>query len=198
MANHLAIHSFCQSLADYLSQRHATYSPPPGVPALPSASFAVLSSAQFSSNTVFTDRTVSLFVHRVSINNHLRNTRTNSPIGPLGLDLHILLTVWAGESSDEHILLAWAMRELHQHAFLDRSSLSDDANWSSDEQINVLPVDLPAEEMARIWEAAHRGYRLSYPFLARILRIDIDHVPDGPPVVAKRFTLTDNLKEVSP
>ncbi len=198
MANHLAIHSFCQSLSDFLSQRHATYAPPPGVPALPSASFAVLSSSKFSSSDAIADGTVSLFLHRVTINNHLRNVRTGSAIGPLGLDLHLLLTIWADDADDEHILLAWAMRELHQHAFMDRSSLGAEAAWAIDEQINLAPAELPPEEMARIWEAAHRGYRLSYPFVARVIRIGGDPTPDAAPVVAERFTYTDNLKETVP
>jgi len=197
MANHLAIHSFCQSLSDYLSQRHATYSPPPGIPALPSASFTVLSSSKFSSPDTIADGTVSLFLHRVSIDNHLRNTRDRSALGPLGLDLHLLLTIWADDADDEHILLAWAMRELHQHAFLDRSSLSD-ADWAVDEQINIVPAELLPEEMTRIWEVAHRGYRLSYPFIARVIRIAADRTPDGAPVVATRFSYTGDLKETVP
>lgn len=199
MANHLAIHSFCQSLSDYLSQRHATYSPPPGVPPLPSASFTVLSSSTFSSpESTIADGTVTLFLHRVTINNHLRNTRIGSAIGPLGLDLHLLLTIWANDADDEHILLAWAMRELHQHSFLDRSSLSEEAGWAVDEQINIAPAELPPEEMARIWEAAHRGYRLSYPFVARVIRIQPEGSTDAAPVVSTRFTYTDNLKETKP
>lgn len=197
MANHLAIHSFCQSLSDYLSQRHATYEPPPGGAALPSASFVVLSSSKFSSDDAIAD-TVSLFLHRITINNHLRNTRAGAAIGPLHLDLHLLLTVWAADAEDEHTLLAWAMRELHQHAFMDRSSLSEDADWAIDEQINIAPAELSPEEMARIWEAAHRGYRLSYPFIARVVRIGVDRTPDAAPVVASRFTYTDNLKETRP
>lgn len=193
MANHLAIHSFCQSLSDYLSQRHATYVPPPGVPALPAANFTVLSSSRFSSNDAIADGTVSLFLHRVTINNQLRNTRQQANLGPLSLDLHLLLTVWADDADDEHILLAWAMRELHQHAYLDRSSLGAEAGWAVDDQVNLAAVDLLPEEMARIWEAAHRGYRLSYAFLARIVRIDVDRVPDGAPVVATRFNHTDEL-----
>jgi hypothetical protein len=198
MANHLAIHSFCQSLSDYLSQRHATYVPPAGVPALPAASFLVLSSSKFSSHDVIPDGTVSLFLHRITIDNHLRNTRRGTAVGPLGLDLHLLLTIWADDADDEHILLAWAMREFHQHAFLDRSSLSEEAGWAVDEQINIVPAELSPEEMARIWEAAHRGYRLSYPFIARVVRIAPDAVPDGAPVVASRFTYTDDLEERSP
>lgn len=198
MANHLAIHSCCQSLSDFLSQRHATYSPPPGVPPLPPASFTVLSSSRFSSADAIADGTVSLFLHRVTIDNHLRNTRAAPAIGPLGLDLHLLLTIWADDADDEHILLAWAMRELHQHAFLDRSLLSEVAAWATDEQIHLAPAELPPEEMARIWEAAHRGYRLSFPFVARIVRIETDTTPDAAPVVATRFTHADNLAESTP
>ena len=198
MANHLAIHSFCQSLSDYLSQRHATYEPPAGIPALPAANFTVLSSSKFSSTDAISDGTVSLFLHRVTINNHLRNTRAAPALGPLGVDLHLLLTIWADDADDEHILLGWAMRELHQHAFLDRSSLSEIAQWAIDEQILIAPAELPPEEMARIWEAAHRGYRLSYPFIARVVRIGPDVTPDAAPVVATRFSYTDDLAETSP
>ena len=203
MANHIAIHSFCQSLRDYLSQRHGTYEPPDGVPELPSAKFSVLSSSAFSSTSPIEDGTdgsssVTLFLHRITINNHLRNLRSGSAVGPLGLDLHLLLTVWADKAEDEHILLAWAMRELHQHAFMDRSSLNEDAGWAPDEQINIVPAELSPEEMARIWEAAHRGYRLSYPFIARVIRIGIDPAPEGAPVVATRFSYTDNLKTKTP
>lgn len=198
MANHLALHSFTQSLRDYLAQRHATFVPVAPMPALPAADFTVLSSSKFSSQDVITSPTVSLFLHRVSINNHLRNTRNGPAIGPLGLDLHFLLTIWADEAEDEHTLLAWAMKELHFHAFLDRSSLTAEADWAVDEQINLVPADLPPEEMARIWETAHRGYRLSYPFIARIIRIGMERTPDAAPVVATRFTYTDDLKETTP
>ncbi len=198
MANHLAIHSFTQSLRDYLAQRHATYAPPPGVPALPAADFAVLSSSRFSSTADIPSVTVSLFLHRVSLNTHLRNVRHGPSVGPLGVDLHFLLTIWADDAEDEHTLLAWVMKEIHFHAFLDRSSLTEDAAWAPDEQINLAPAELPPEEMARIWETAHRGYRLSYPFIARTVRIGADRFPDGAPVVAIRFTYTDDLQETAP
>jgi hypothetical protein len=198
MANHLAIHSFTQSLRDYLAQRHATYAPPTGVPALPAAEFSVLSSSRFSSTTDIPSVTVSLFLHRVSLNSHLRNVRQGSAVGPLGVDLHFLLTIWADDAEDEHTLLAWAMKELHFHAFLDRSSLTAEADWAADEQINLVPADLPPEEMARIWDTAHRGYRLSYPFIARTVRIGTDRYPDGAPVVAIRHTFTDQLQGATP
>ena len=200
MANHLAVHSVTQALNDYLEHRYATYVPTAELPPLPSARFDVLSSATFNSQETpdaESGSLVSIYLHRVSINNQLRNTRAGPPVGPLGLDLHYLLTVWAAQAAAEHILLAWAMQELHYHAFLDRSTLNNEAGWAVDEQINLVPAEMPADEMSRIWETGNRGYRLSYPFIARIVRIFPGHAGDGAPVVAKRFTYTDELENLA-
>ncbi len=198
MANHLAIHSVCQSIADYLAQSYSIFVASQGAGPLPNPNFAVLSSSKFSSTDAITDDTVSVFLHRITINNALRNTRNGPAVGPLGLDLHLLLTVWADDPANEHILLGWAMRQLHYHAFLDRSSLNDDAQWEVDEQICIFPTDINPEEMARIWEASHRGYRLSFPYIARIVRLGLPGGPTGAPVVATRFSFTDNLEETIP
>jgi len=193
MANHLAIHSFAQSLLTFLQQSHATFSP-----ALTATSFEVLSSGRFSSiEETIVDPTVTLYLHRITVNNHLRNTRAGPPVGPLGLDLHFLLTVWSNDAEKEHVLMAWAMRQLHYHAFLDLSSLSAEAQWAADEVVNIFAAELSPEEMARIWEASHRGYRLSYPFIARVVRLGLEKA-DGEPVVASRFSFTDNLEETEP
>jgi hypothetical protein len=194
MANHLAIHSFAQSLLTFLQQSHATFSP-----ALPAATFEVLSSGRFSSaDKELHDPSVTIYLHRISANNHLRNTRTGPPVGPLGLDLHFLLTVWTNVVETELVLMGWAMRELHYHSFLDVSSLSADAEWAVDEVVSIFSQDMSPEEMARIWEASNRGYRLSYPFVARIVRLGQTGTPAGEPVVASRFTFTDNLAETEP
>lgn len=194
MANHLAINAFAQSLRMFLQQKHSLFTP-----ALPAATFEVFSSGHFSSpNEVIPDATVTLFLHRITINNHLRNTRQGPPVGPLGLDLHFLLTVWTDLAQTEHTLLGWAMRELHYHAFLDVNSLAPEANWETDEVVSLFPEDVSAEEMARIWEATNRGFRLTYPFVARIVRLGQEETPTGAPVVASRFTFADNLEETQP
>jgi len=186
MANHLAIHSFAQSLRNFLQQSHAIFTP-----ALPAATFEVLSSGRFgSSEEAIADPTVTIYLHRITVNNHLRNTRGGPAVGPLGLDLHFLLTVWSNDAESEYVLMGWAMRQLHFHAFLDRGSLSAEAQWAVDELVSLYPAELSSDEMARIWEASHRGYRLSYPFIARVVRMGMEQ-PEGEPVVASRFTLTD-------
>lgn len=187
MANHLAIHSFAQSLRNYLQQSHAAFKP-----ALPAASFEVLSSGRFTSTEeTILDPSVTLYLHRITVNNHLRNTRKGPAVGPLGLDLHFLLTVWSQDAEKEYQLIGWAMRQLHFHAFLDQGSLSPDAEWAVDDLVSLYPAELSSDEMARIWEASHRGYRLSYPFIARVVRLGMEQ-PDGEPVVAARFTFSND------
>jgi hypothetical protein len=196
MANHLAVYAFTESLLAYLQQSYATDT---SNPPLPAASFEVLSSGRFSTPSEgIKDTSVTLYLHRITIDNHLRKTRGGPAVGPLGLDLHFLLTVWSDKHDAELTLMGWAMRQLHFHAFLDASSLSVDANWAADDVVSLFPAEITTEEMARIWEASQRGYRLSYPFIARVVRLGIDQSPIGEPVVATRFTFTDNLQETEP
>jgi hypothetical protein len=197
MSNHLAIHSFSQSLVDFLGQSYAAFRALPEGTGLPGATFDLLSSAEFGSDKEIKDK-VTVYLHRISLNQHQRNAAPTQAISPVALDLHFLLTPWLDTADDELAVLGWAIRELHYHAFLDRSALSDDANWAVDESISLVPADLSAEDMARIWEAARRGYRLSYPFLARVVRLGRTLPEETTPAVARRFTYTDNLLERAP
>src|SRR5436305_9671788 len=113
MADHLAIYAFTESLLTYLQQSHATANP-----ALPATSFEVLSSGRFSSpEDTIHDPSVTLYLHRLTIDNHLRKTRGGPGVASLGLDLHFLLTVWSDAHDAELKLMGWAMRQLHFHAF---------------------------------------------------------------------------------
>ena len=42
---------------------------------------------------------------------------------PLSLDVHLLISLWTNSADDELAVLAWMMRELHQHPVLDASTL---------------------------------------------------------------------------
>jgi hypothetical protein len=195
MANHQAIYSVCQSLADYLNQAHAAFvEQNAGETA---ASFEVVGSADFASEKVIGDNTVLVYLHRVTINNHLRNTRPRGELAPLGLDLHLLLSFWGASPEKEHKLLAWTLRQLHFHAFLDASSLIP-AGWTGDEQITLFPGELTAEELARIWDVARRPQRLAFPYVARIVRLGFDPTPDAAPVLLRRLSHTDDLQETQP
>jgi hypothetical protein len=186
MANVLALHSVGHSIVTFLRN---TYPGAAGVPALPGCDFALFSSGQLA-GPLDGETRVSLYLYRVTVNEHQRQQRppAMSPEqqAPLGLDLHFLLTAWAGNAEDELVSMAWAMRQLYQHPILDASSLSPEAGWGSDEVIQIIPAELPTEEMMRIWDALDPAYRLSVSYIARLVRLDPDRFDDHLPVVARR------------
>ena len=111
MANLFAIHSVGSSLAIFLKN---TY--PETLRTQHSCDFRLISSSELAQMEDSDSTMLSLFLHRVTLNEHLRherqlnNTRYRAP--PLSLDLHFLMTVWAQSPLTEQLVLAWAMRQL--------------------------------------------------------------------------------------
>lgn len=188
MANLLAIHSVGTSVATYLRN---TY--PSELRAAHPCEFKLFASAEMGS-TEERGTTLSLYLYRITMNEHVRNVRrTNDLVDndtPLSVDLHMLLTVWADNALAEQTILAWAMRQLHQRPVLDRSTLSPEGGWDSSDIVHVIPAELSHEDLMRIWDALEPSYRLSLSYIARVVRIDPDPVPAGLPVVARNLVLT--------
>ena len=189
MANDLAIYSVGESLRKYLENAY-----PEELRTLHACSFRLLSSGELV-DTSNVAPALSLYLYRVTMNEHLRNhSRAGHAFdgsAPLAIDLHSLLTVWANNSLAEHAILSWAMRELYQHPILDKSSLTADANWSSADVIQLIPAELSTEDIMRIWDALNPPYHLSLSYIARVVRIDAEAADSARPVVANRFAYTD-------
>jgi hypothetical protein len=147
--------------------------------------------------------TVALLLYRVSTNPDLRNaSRLDPALGrrpPLSVDLHYLLSVWAESAETEHVVLAWAMAKLHETPVLDRALLADvdhDVHWLPEDLIQLIPAELSNEDVMRIWDALEPSYRLSYSYVARVVRIDPREVePELPAVFDTRFAWTDTGAE---
>src|SRR5262245_2559397 len=135
MANVLAIHSVGNSIVTFLRN---TYPQQIGGRAMPGCSFELLSSGQLAGEIEETTR-ITLYLYRITVNQHCRQTRRSGASlaapTPIGVDLHYLLSAWAGTALDEHVTMAWAMRQLHQAPVLDISSLSPEAGWARDEVV---------------------------------------------------------------
>lgn len=185
MANLYAIHSVGASLATWLRNRY-----PADFTGDLACAFRLLSSADLVTlDDSPGNATVGIYLHRVVPNQQIGNQR---PVGAslarpsLALDLHYLITVIAGGALAEQTVAAWVMRELHEHPLLDRSVLSADAGWRADEVVQVLPAAMDADQLSRVWESFRRTYRLTLPYVARVVRLDPDRVEDAAPVVATR------------
>lgn len=169
MANLHAIHSVGHSLATWLKNAYPA--------ALqPRAEFRLVSSGELAAPDEPASGTVLLYLYRVTVNEHLRNTkRANDPSGsraPLSLDLHYLVSFWADNALDEHTMLGWTLGHLHRHPVLDASTLSPEAAWEASDVIQLIPAELSTEDIMRIWDALHPSYRLSVSYIARVVRLE--------------------------
>lgn len=194
MTNVKAIHGVGDSLESYLKATWEANGP--ALTGLPSCNIVLLSSGEIATSTdALPMPTLSLYLFRVTMNEHLRNTaRPGGPDVPLSLDLHYLLTVWANQAQQEHTLLGWAMRELYLRPVLDGSVLKSSADWSPGEVIQIIPAELTTSEIMEVWDSLEPSYRLSVSYIARAVRISPDVSQPGRPVVASRFSFRDGVE----
>jgi hypothetical protein len=194
LADFTAIYSVGNSLASYLQSNY----PADLNQAFP-ATFQLVASAQIADeDTTHLDKVVSIFLHRITLNNSLRSAtrlQDKTNIQPaLFLDLHYLLTYWGTDPRAEQTILGWTMLQLQATPILDKSILSPASTWDTAETIQIIPADLSLEDILRIWDALGPKYRLSISYIARIVRIDRGLTPE-PPVLATRFIVEQKVAQ---
>jgi Pvc16 N-terminal domain len=187
MAGYTAIAAAAKSIERLLTARFAADAPVPGG----TTKARLVRSDDFDLNgqTVIAPPVLTIFLVRVEVN---RVTRPGwSAVGSvegralLPLDLHFLLTPWADNAEYEQRILGSAMRCLEEVPVLS-GPLLDTTNapaWVPGDALQVIPGDIGPDGVMRIWDSLDADYRLSVPYLARIVRIDADAQPAGPPVL---------------
>ena len=105
-------------------------------------SFDVLSTGQLAQATPVTEPAITLILHRVTHNEHVRalgrvEGQSMDPT-PLTLDLHFLLTIWATNARAEQVLMAWASYQLFRMPILDRSVIGSRANWHRNDAVQLV------------------------------------------------------------
>jgi len=192
LADYTAIYAVGNSLAQFLENSFPTalrdqYN---------SVKFQLVSSSQVAEeDTTSLDNLVTIFLHRITYDENFRSA-TRIPDQPnkqavLFLNLHYLITYWGSDPQAEQTILGWTMMQLQTTPILDKSILTPPGIWDTTESIQLVPADLSLEDILRIWDALGPKYRLSIAYVARVVRIDTAVVP-APPVVATRFTFTQN------
>jgi Pvc16 N-terminal domain len=192
LADYTAIYAVGNSLAQFLESSFPTglrnqYS---------SVKFQLVSSSQVAEeDTTSLDSLVTIFLHRITYDENFRSA-TRIPDQPnkqavLFLNLHYLITYWGNDPQAEQTILGWTMMQLQTTPILDKSILTPPGIWDTTESIQLVPADLSLEDILRIWDALGPKYRLSIAYVARVVRIDTSVVP-APPVIATRFTFTQN------
>lgn len=193
MANSFGIHSVGDSIVRYLRD---TYPEP--LRNDHACEFRLLSSGELEESTSM-PTSVTLYLYRVVVDENVRNVPGRRKPGatpyPLSLCLYYLISIWAEDALAEHTITAWVMSQLHQHPILDKSNLSSAGEWDDNDQLQIIPIDLSNEDMMRLWDALTPTYRLSLPYVVRVVRIDPDSEITGLPVVATRYSYSRQVEK---
>ena len=129
---------------------------------------------------------LTLFFYRVDYNRTMRAAW--SAVGAydgrsrLALDMHFLLTAWAANAENELRILGRTMQILEDTPIISGPLLAGNAGWAPDECLQVVLGEMESETLVRLFETLPIRYRLSVPYIARVVRIDGVEVPREPPV----------------
>ena len=134
-------------------------------------------------------RALSIFLYRVDFNRVMRaawaGATERDGRAHLGLDLHYLLTPWADNAVDEHRILGRAMQCLDSTPILSGPLLHSSGEWDAGEAIQIVLEEVSNEAVMRMFDSLPTEYRLSVPYVARVMRLDGRvAAPEGPVITA--------------
>lgn len=143
---------------------------------------------------------LSIFLYRVDFNKAMRAAwsavGSGDGKGHLALDLHFLLTAWADNAEHEHLILGRAMQVLEYTPTLSGPLLyapalpyADEPQAASSEAVQILLEEISTEALMRIFDSLPTDYRLSVPYVARVVRIDTREARITPPVIDAQIPL---------
>jgi hypothetical protein len=161
--------------------------------------FQVYGPADFGSDTPAITTGVSIFLYRV-----LPNLSHRTPAGRvlpdgrrhrshLPIDLHLLLTVWAGLPETQNTIVAWLMRTLEDYPTLPASllNINHEGTFAAEESAELVLNEMPGEEILHLWEVlGQRIYKISIPYVVRALFIESQRIePVAEPVQVRTFAV---------
>jgi hypothetical protein len=119
---------------------------------------------------------LSIFIYRVDFNKTMRAAwsaiASQDGRARLPLDLHFLITPWAGNAESELRILGRAMECLETTPVLSGPLLHPVADWAINETIQIVLEEISTEAVMRTFDSLPTDYRLSVPYIARVMRID--------------------------
>lgn len=144
-------------------------------------------------NSLVAPPALSIFLYRIDSNKTVRaawsGVGTYNGRGYLPLDLHYLLSAWADNAEHEHLILGRALQCLETTPMLSGPLLHGSGGWSTNESVQLIMEDIPTEALMRTFDSLPVKYRLSVPYVARVVRIDSLITRPDTPVV----TVVDGL-----
>lgn len=144
------------------------------------------------------DYALSILLYRVDFNKAMRATWSavghGDGRGHLALDLHYLLTPWAENAEYQHMIIGRTLQTLEQMPVLSgpllyTPSLPNTPMYAGEpvmaptDSVQLVLEEISTEALMRTFDSLPSDYRLSVPYVARVVRIDTRGETLQPPVV---------------
>jgi hypothetical protein len=119
---------------------------------------------------------LSIYLYRADFNKTMRASwsavGSQDGRGHLALDLHFLLSAWADNAEFEHRIIGRTMQVLETTPVLAGPLLEASGGWAPNETVALLLEEISTEAVMRTFDSLPTDYRLSIPYIARLVRID--------------------------
>jgi hypothetical protein len=141
---------------------------------------------QSSNASILVRPALSIFLYRVDFNKTMRaawaGVSFHDGQAHLPLDLHFLITPWADNAEQEHAILGRAMQCLDTTPILSGPLLHASGEWATNEAVNLVMDEISTEAVMRTFDSLPTDYRISVPYIARVIRLDSRRIAPPPPV----------------
>lgn len=143
---------------------------------------------------------VSIWLYRVTRNEHMLNTRPDRtipnqiPRPPIPVNLYYLITPMNEDPEAQQTVLGKVLQVFNDHPILRGSDLQVSLSGGT-EELRLILETLTLEELTRVWDALQEPYQLSVSYLVQVVSIDSSNEPIvTSPVLTRDVTYSQILK----
>lgn len=183
MASHRALAAAGRSIVDLLNRRFQEQLPAAPRPTAVLAGTADFDQVNSSPVAVIQYPAVSVYCYRVSVDRETRPgwsaVASVDGIPRLPLRMHVLIAAWDTVVESELEWLGLTAQVLESEGILTGPLLHPSGGWDAGDAIQIVADDLALDSMSEAFQALTTDYRLSLPYVARVIRIDGRRQPVG-------------------
>jgi len=137
-------------------------------------------------SSLITAPCLGLYLYRVDFNKVMRGAwsaaGTRNGDSHLPVDLHFLFIPWADNADHECRIIGRVLQCMENMPIFSGPLLDPITNWAPHDAIQIYLEELSTEDVMRTFDSLPLDYKLSIPYVARIVVIDGQQAQPGLPV----------------
>jgi hypothetical protein len=186
VAGYRALAAVGRSLVDLLNRRYEEAIPVGSRPRAVLAGTTDFDEVTSSPMPVIQMPAISVYCYRVSVDRETRpgwsSVANVDGIPRIPLRMHLMIAAWDSVVESELEWLGLTAQIIESEGILTGPLLHPSGGWNPDDAVQVVPDDLAVESMSEAFQALTTDYRLSLPYVARVICIDGRRESLGEPV----------------